>query len=98
MVLLDESHAQADASHRKFTASQKHVGAFDPTMENELVRPLSCALPKRHLEPGGDEPVAQIAMTKGLPFLNGDGLFHCLFKEESNRGKRRLWTASTFRC
>ena len=39
----------------------------------------------RHLKPSCYERVAQIAMTKGLAFLNGDGLFHCLFKKSVTR-------------
>ena len=37
-----------------------------------------------HLKPGRHERVAQIAMTKGLALLNGEVLFHCLFKEQCN--------------
>ncbi len=34
-----------------------------------------------HLEPGRHERVAQITVAKGLALLNGDVLFHCLFKK-----------------
>src|ERR1700736_5337490 len=52
---------------------------------------LPCCLPQNdcigssntgHLEPGRHERVAQITVAKGLALLNGDVLFHCLFKEK----------------
>lgn len=39
----------------------------------------------RHFKPGVYQRVAQIAMTKSLAFLNGDGLFHWLLKKSITR-------------
>src|ERR1700744_5269558 len=36
----------------------------------------------RHFKSGWYERVTEITMTKGLALLNGDVLFHCLFREE----------------